>query len=334
MTTFFSFGAEKKIKKENVLLKLRHLINWDTIAIHLKGFYKKDIDDKGGTRPYDPIKMFKAILLGQWYDLSDPALEEALSLRIDFMMFTDIELSEDCPDETTICRFRNKLISLGLDKKLFNEINNQLENFGLKVKKSKGAILDATIIESAAKPRRHIEIQEDRKENDVESHSKIIESKDPDSRWLKKGKKFYFGYKGFVAVDEEKGFINKIYVAPANVAEVKKLPKLIEEMQGVRVYADKGYTSKENRLILKNKKLKDGIMHKEMKTKQLTKWQKLKNKLISKRRYIVEQGFGTLKRRFNFNRASYMGLAKVESQFYLKAMCFNLLKASNMVKIA
>jgi len=75
-------------------------------------------------------------------------------------------------------------------------------------------------------------------------------------------------------------------------------------------------------------------MHKETKTKQLTKWEKLKNKLISKRRYIVEQGFGTLKRRFNFNRASSMGLAKVESQFYLKAMCFNLLKASNMVKIA
>jgi len=127
MTTFFSFGTEKRIKKENVLLKLKHLINWDNIAMHLKGFYKKDIEDKGGTRPYDPTRMFKAILLGQWYDLSDPALEEALSLRIDFMMFTDIELSEDCPDETTICRFRNKLISLGLDKKLFKEINDQLD---------------------------------------------------------------------------------------------------------------------------------------------------------------------------------------------------------------
>lgn len=43
----------------------------------LNKLYKKDIQDKGGERSYDPLKMFKAILLGQWYSLSDPALEEA-----------------------------------------------------------------------------------------------------------------------------------------------------------------------------------------------------------------------------------------------------------------
>lgn len=103
---------------------------------------------RGGERPYDPIKMFKAILLGQWYSLSDPALEEALCVRLDFMIFTGFELLEDCPDETTLCRFRNRLIEHGLEKKLFNEINNQLEELGLKVRNASGAILDATIIES------------------------------------------------------------------------------------------------------------------------------------------------------------------------------------------
>jgi len=33
--------------------------------MHLKGFYKKDSEEKGGTRPYDTTSMFKAILLGQ-----------------------------------------------------------------------------------------------------------------------------------------------------------------------------------------------------------------------------------------------------------------------------
>ena len=275
--------------------------------------------------------MFKAILLGQWYSLSDPGLEEALNLRLDFMMFTGFELLEDCPDDTTLCKFRNKLINRKLFKKLFKEINKQLENLGLKIKNAPGAVLDATVIESAARPKRQIEIQNDR--NEKETTIKKIESKDPDSKWLKKGKNFYFGYKGFVSVDSENGYINKVLVTPANVAEVNQLPELIEKGNKTRVYADKGYASKKNREIIKEKKLKDGIMCKAQKGKKLGVWEKIKNKLISKKRYIVEQAFGTLKRKFNFNRASYMGNEKVEAQFYFKAMCFNLLKGCKMIEL-
>lgn len=332
MSSFFTYSAENRIKKDNLLLKLNKLIDWDKIAIKLKGLYKKETEDKGGQRPYDSIKMFKALLLGQWYNLSDPGLEEALCVRLDFMMFTGFELLEDCPDETTICRFRNRLIKLGLEEKLLKEINLQLELMGLKVKKSQGAILDATIIESASRPKRHIEIAEDRKEKE-NIKVNIVESKDPDSRWLKKGKRCYFGYKGFMVVDCEKGYIDKIHVTSANVSEVNQLPILIKDIKEKRIYADKGYTSKENRTVLKKQKLKDGIMHKEVKNKKLTYWQKIRNKLISKKRYIVEQGFGTLKRRLNFNRASYIGINKVKAQFYFKAICFNLIKASNMVQI-
>jgi len=50
------------------------------------------------------------------------------------MMFTGFELLEDCPDDTTLCKFRNKLIEKNIYQKLFHEINNQLENLGLKIK--------------------------------------------------------------------------------------------------------------------------------------------------------------------------------------------------------
>ena len=334
MTTFFSYSAEQRIKKSNILLKLNKLINWGKIERKLRGLYKKDILDQGGQRPYVSINMFKALLLGQWYSLSDAALEEALSLRIDFMIFTGFELLEDCPDETTICRFRNRLIEMKLDEKLFREINSQLEHSGLKIKNSNGAVLDATVIESAARPRRQIEIQEDREEKIIISKTNIEESKDPDSRWLKKGKKCFFGYKGFVTVDEKNGYINKVHVTPANVSEINQLENLLCNKQATRIYGDKGYASQDNRNILKQRKLKDGLMHKTTKGKSLTKWQMIKNKLISKKRFIVEQCFGTLKRRFNFYRASYMGLKKVKAQFYFKAMCFNLLKGVRMVNLA
>ena len=146
MTSFFSFSAETRIKRENPLLKLNQLINREKLKPQLKGIHKNDINDQGRPKPYDPIKMFKALLLGPWYSLSDPALEEALSVRLDFMLFTGFELLEEFPDETTICRFRNKLQQMRLDEKLFKEVNDQLETLGLKVKKSQGEILDATLI--------------------------------------------------------------------------------------------------------------------------------------------------------------------------------------------
>jgi len=80
MTTFFSLGANQRIKKDNKLIKLANLIDKSKIEKRLKGFHKKELIDKGGQRPYAPIKTFKAPLLGQQYSLSD---QEAISPRID-----------------------------------------------------------------------------------------------------------------------------------------------------------------------------------------------------------------------------------------------------------
>ncbi|EOC45603.1 transposase DDE domain protein, partial [Neisseria meningitidis 2001068] len=51
--------------------------------------------------------------------------------------------------------------------------------------------------------------------------------------------------------------------------------------------------------------------------------------VFSKTRYVVEQSFGTLHRKFRYARAAYFGLIKVSAQSHLKAMCLNLLKAAN-----
>ena len=90
----------------------------------------------GGPTGYDPLNMFKAILLGQWHHLSDPGLEERLRGRLDFMAFTGFEMGISIPDETTCCRFRNKLFALKLDKKLFRMLNQELEKLGLHIESS------------------------------------------------------------------------------------------------------------------------------------------------------------------------------------------------------
>jgi IS5 family transposase len=75
--------------------------------------------------------MFKAILLGQWHSLSDRQLEESLLVRIDFMQFCGLDLSDAVPDETTLCRFRNRLIKAELLEGLLRQINEMLQGHGL-----------------------------------------------------------------------------------------------------------------------------------------------------------------------------------------------------------
>ena len=103
--------------------------------------------------------------------------------------------------------------------------------------------------------------------------------------------------------------------------------------EGTTVYADKGYDSKENRQHLKEHQFLDGIMRKAHRNRPLTEAQTKRNRYLSKTRYVVEQSFGTLHRKFRYARAAYFGLCKVSAQSHLKAMCLNLLKAANRLSV-
>lgn len=111
--------------------------------------------------------MFKCLLIGQWHNLSDPKLEESLRVRFDFMLFHGNELHGTVPDETTQCRFCNALVEAEIFDALLAEICRQIKDHGLKVKEADAAIIDATLIESAAHPRAYEDaFAEDRVEDD------------------------------------------------------------------------------------------------------------------------------------------------------------------------
>jgi IS5 family transposase len=268
--------------------------------------------------------MFKAILLGQWHSLSDAKLEEALAVRLDFIDFCGLGLSDAVPDESTLCRFRLRLIKHKRLELLLKQVNGQLQSLGLMVQKAHGAVLDATLIESLARPRRTIEMAVDEYGEEIIHEDgtqpgvvrQVHESADSDASWVKKGKRSYFGYRAYVVVDSEGGYVRGVHAAPANQSETKHLGHALEAAQmDVRcLYADKGYSSVANRVYLKEKKIKVGIMHRATKHKPLAARQKSANKLIGKVRYFVEQCFGTLKRIFGMRRASYFGLEKVKAQ--------------------
>ncbi len=124
----------------------------------------------------------------------------------------------------------------------------------------------------------------------------------------------------YLVVDVQEGYVHGVHTAPANQSEMTHFEAAITgaSIQANRVYADKGSASSTNRQFLKKCKIKCAIMHRAYKNQPLSARQILANKLISKKRTIVEQCFDTAKRLFGMRRASYFSTAKVNAQVIMK----------------
>jgi IS5 family transposase len=234
------------------------------------------------------------------------------------------------PPRTTHCRFRNALIKGDVYDELLAEVCRELEAQNLKMREADAAIIDATLIESAARPRQFIEPARDREEDETDDPN-IVYSADAQARWVKKGSRSTLGYKGFARVDSE-GFTERVHVTPANQGESPEFGHMIEDASAQRIIADKAYASKTNREMLAGKH-RDGIMRKAVRGRPLRASEKRFNRLISKTRFRVEQTFGTMKRLFGLHRARYFGVAKLHAQMAIAAINANLLKAANKIKL-
>ena len=97
---------------------------------------------------------------------TDPKLEESLRVRLDFMLFAGLDLHCSVPDGATHCRFRNTRVKAGAYDGLLTEVCRQIEGHRLKMKEAGAVIIDATWIESAARPHTDVEAPpKDRAEN-------------------------------------------------------------------------------------------------------------------------------------------------------------------------
>ena len=168
------------------------------------------------------------------------------------MLFAGLDLHGSGPDETTHCRFRNALVKADTYDALLAKVCRQMENHELKMQEANAAIIDATLIGSAAHPRTHVEVPaEDQAEDEnPDEPATAVFSANHDARWIKKGRKDMLGYKGFARSDDE-GFMDKIHTKPANVGKSPQFETIIEGINAKRVLADKAYASKANRAALK-----------------------------------------------------------------------------------
>jgi transposase, IS5 family len=124
------------------LAEMEWAVPWPALCGLIEPVYPKP---GNGRPPVGVERMVRIYFLRQWFNLSDPAVEEALYDSVAMRCFVGIDLGrEPVPDETTVCRFRHLLEEHDLGRRLFEEVHRHLEAKGLKV--STGTIVDATII--------------------------------------------------------------------------------------------------------------------------------------------------------------------------------------------
>jgi IS5 family transposase len=252
------------------------------------------------------LVLFRALLLQSLYGLSDRELEEALADRLS-LRFVGLSLEDTAPDHTVLNRFRNQLVELGLLEKLFGELDRQLENAGLILKR--GTMLDATLIQAISAPPK-----EDRPSND------------PDARFTKRQGKSgsTFGYKAHMGVDEGSGLIRAVLTTPANVNDTTPADDLIRGDEAV-VWADAAYDTHARRARLKAEGKKPRIARRPNRHHpDLPARLKRYNRLIARRRAKVETTFATLKCRMRLTRIRYVGLIKASGQILLASIAFNM----------
>jgi IS5 family transposase len=328
--SYTSYYVEKRKTKRVFLKQIAQLINWDSLTHILEKYYPTGQSGKG-RKAYPPLVLFKMSLLQTWYNLSDYGIEEQVNDTLSFMRFCGLQLEDEVPDHSVVCRFRKALTESGAWDVLLKQINHQLAQHGLLVKQ--GSIVDASVTPTPRMPKGKTSYVLS-EEPDIPPTKEVQQGVDQEARWVKKGGKLQYGYKRHYLTDAQEGLVMAVHTTAANAHESQHLEACLRKTHlppGSRVLADKGYCSKANEAMLRSRGLRSGIQRKAARNKPLTSREKCYNQLVGKVRYKIERVFGSIKRWFGGLKARYVGLMKTHGQHVLEAMAYNLYRLPGII---
>lgn len=300
---------KKKTKREEFLEIMDEIIPWDEWIGIIEPHYPKG---KRGRPPMGIEKMLRMYLLQIWFNLSDPATEDAIYDSYAMRKFVGIDfMTESVPDETTLCKFRHLLEEHGLNKLFFDAIKRVMEETGHMMKG--GTIVDATII------------------NAPSSTKNAERARDPEMHQTKKGNEWRFGMKCHIGVDAGSGLVHTMTVTAANVHDITQAAALIREDDEV-VYGDSGYLGIEKRSEVTSDEHLSRIDYRINRrpsslpeaSENAINWERYIESRKSSVRCKVEHAFRIIKCQFGYRKTAYRGLMKNENRLYAMFACANL----------
>ena len=208
----------KKTRRAVFLEEMEQVVPWKKLCALVEPHYPKP---GNGRPPVGVERMLRLYFLQQWFNLSDPAVEESLYESASMRQFVGIDLGQEpVPDETTICRFRHLLEKRELGEAMLETVNHHLGERGIQI--ATGTIVDATIIHAPS------------------STKNKAGQRDPEMHQTKKGNQWYFGIKAHVGVDSKSKLVHSVATSAASVADKHMLPDLLHGEEK-KVWGDAAY---------------------------------------------------------------------------------------------
>jgi transposase, IS5 family len=291
----------KPTRRATFLAEMEQVVPWAALCGLIEPHYPKP---GNGRPPIGVERMLRIHFLQHWFNLSDPAVEEALYDSQAMRAFVGIDLGrEPVPDETTVCRFRHLLEEHDLGRRLFDQVGRHLAAKGLQV--ATGTIVDATII------------------NAPSSTKNAAKARDPEMHQTKKGNQWYFGMKAHFGVDSRLKLIHSMVATPANVADSTVLPALLHGNE-TRVWGDQAYRGQRAVIRKHAPRARDFVNRRYRHRGVVDEVERAKNRTKSKVRAKVEHSIGVIKRLFGFASVRYRGLKKNAHRLIVSCALANL----------
>jgi IS5 family transposase len=276
----------KVTRRAKFLAEMDAVIPWTRLLAVIEPHYPKATQ---GRPPHPLPRMLRIHFMQQWFNLSDPAMEDALYDSESMRRFAGIDLTVDLvPDETTILRFRHLLEKHQLAEQLFGEVRTLLEEKQLLLKS--GTIVDATII--AAPP----------------STKNAAQARDPEMKQTRKGKQWHFGMKVHVGTDR-RGLVHSVVTGPASEGDITRIDELLHGQER-EIFGDQAYWSEDHRQHCRHAGIAYRINRRARPGRTLTAWQKTINRARSRQRARGEHAFHVVKNLWGFAKVRYRGLYK------------------------
>jgi len=291
----------KKTRRAVFLEEMEQVVPWAELRALIEPYYPKA---GNGRPPVGVERMLRIYFLQQWFNLSDPAVEEALYDSALMRSFVGIDLGrEPVPDETTVCKFRHLLEEHQLGGQMLEAVNLHLQSRGVRI--TTGTIVDATIIHAPS------------------STKNREQKRDPEMHQTKKGNQWYFGMKAHVGVDSKTKLIHTALVTAAHVADATVLPELLHGEE-TRVWGDQAYRGQTDVIQQCAPRAQDCTHRRYRYKDHIDEVERAKNRKKSTVRSKVEHVFGVMKLKFGFVKVRYRGLAKNANRLFATCALVNL----------
>lgn len=325
----------KLTRLKDPLVELKRHIDFELFRTQLTAVFAKDRKSAAGRKAYDPVFMFKILVLQRLYNLSDEQAEYQINDRHSFQRFLCLGLGSTVPDFSTVWMFREALTNAGVIKPLFDTFGATLEKQGVITKA--GTIVDASFVE-VPRQRNTREENEMIKDGTVPSEwndqPRKLCQKDTEARWVKKNEETFFGYKNHVRADAESVIITDYTVSDASVHDSQELPNLVnEEKLADALFADSAYKSAKTDQKLVDLGIENFVHEKGARNKPLNELHKELNRLKSQVRCRIEHIFGCVENSMGGPEQEYIGLARNSTGIGLSNLVYNFLRYIQLIKL-